>query len=62
MAGQIAVVLAMLAVVVLARLISGRLRVPYTIVLVLCGLSRSCSMSWTSRSARSPAANAARDP
>jgi monovalent cation/hydrogen antiporter len=38
MAGQVAVVLAMLAVVVLARLVSDRLGVPYTIVLVICGL------------------------
>ena len=38
MAGQIAVVLAMLAVIVLARLISDRLGVPYTIVLTICGL------------------------
>jgi len=37
-AGQIAFVLAMLAVVMLARLISDRLGVPYTIVLVICGL------------------------
>jgi monovalent cation/hydrogen antiporter len=37
-AGQIAVVLAMLAVIVLARLISDRLGVPYTIVLTVCGL------------------------
>jgi CPA1 family monovalent cation:H+ antiporter len=38
MAGQIAFVLAMLVVVVLARLISDRLGVPYTIVLTICGL------------------------
>jgi CPA1 family monovalent cation:H+ antiporter len=38
MAGQIAFVLAMLAVVALARLISDRLGVPYTIVLTICGL------------------------
>jgi len=37
-AGQIAVVLAMLAVVVLTRLISDRLGVPYTIILTICGL------------------------
>jgi Na+/H+ antiporter len=37
-AGQIAVVLAMLAVIVLARLISDRLGVPYTIVVTICGL------------------------
>jgi monovalent cation/hydrogen antiporter len=39
MAGQIAFVLAMLAVVVLARLISDRLGVPHTIVLTICGLT-----------------------
>ncbi len=38
MAGQVAFVLAMLAVVVLARMISDRLGVPYTIVLTICGL------------------------
>src|SRR5215469_16194596 len=38
MTGQIAFVLAMLAVVVLARLISDRLGVPYTIILTICGL------------------------
>ena len=38
MAGQVAFVLAMLAVVLLARMISDRLGVPYTIVLTICGL------------------------
>ena len=38
MASQVAFVLAMLAVVVLARMISDRLGVPYTIVLTICGL------------------------
>lgn len=38
MAGQIAFVLAMLVVVLLARMISDRLGVPYTIVLTICGL------------------------
>jgi Na+/H+ antiporter len=37
-AGQIAFVLAMLAVILLARMISDRLGVPYTIVLTICGL------------------------
>jgi monovalent cation/hydrogen antiporter len=38
MAGQVAFVLAMLAVILLARMISDRLGVPYTIVLTICGL------------------------
>jgi monovalent cation/hydrogen antiporter len=38
MASQVAFVLAMLAVVLLARMISDRLGVPYTIVLTICGL------------------------
>ena len=38
MLGQVAFVLAMVVVVVVARLVSGRLNVPYTIVLTICGL------------------------
>src|SRR5260370_29805542 len=38
MAGQVAFVLAMLAVVLVARTISDRVGVPYTIVLTMCGL------------------------
>jgi CPA1 family monovalent cation:H+ antiporter len=38
MLGHLAFVLAMVAVVVLARLVSDRLNVPYTIVLTVCGL------------------------
>ncbi|HEY2507720.1 MAG TPA: Na+/H+ antiporter [Streptosporangiaceae bacterium] len=38
MLGHLAFVLALLAVVVLARLIADRLNVPYTIVLTVCGL------------------------
>jgi CPA1 family monovalent cation:H+ antiporter len=38
MAGQVAFVLAMLAVVLLARMVSDRVGVPYTIVLTICGL------------------------
>jgi monovalent cation/hydrogen antiporter len=38
MLGQAVFVLAMIVVIVLARMIADRLRVPYTIVLTLCGL------------------------
>jgi CPA1 family monovalent cation:H+ antiporter len=38
MLGHLAFVLAMVAVVVLARLVSDRLNVPYTILLTVCGL------------------------
>jgi monovalent cation/hydrogen antiporter len=38
MAGQVAFVLGMLVVVLLARMVSDRLGVPYTIVLTVCGL------------------------
>ena len=38
MLGQVAFVLAMVVVVVVARLVSGRPNVPYTIVLTICGL------------------------
>ena len=38
MLGHVAFVLAMVVVIVLARLMSDRLNVPYTIVLTLCGL------------------------
>jgi NhaP-type Na+/H+ or K+/H+ antiporter len=38
MLGHVAFVLAMVAVILIARMISDRLTVPYTIVLTLCGL------------------------
>jgi monovalent cation/hydrogen antiporter len=38
MLGHVAFVLAMIAVILLARMIADRLNVPYTIVLTLCGL------------------------
>jgi monovalent cation/hydrogen antiporter len=38
MLGQAVFVLAMIVVIVLARMVADRLRVPYTIVLTLCGL------------------------
>ena len=38
MLGHVIFVLAMILVIVLARVIADRLHVPYTVVLTLCGL------------------------